>query len=72
MTNFSGFLFIEGNLTIHDGPVWIRGATIVRGTVDITGTNDFSTIAYDVTALDDLRTLFSYRISGPIHKLIAR
>jgi len=72
MTNFSGLMFIEGALTIQDGPCWIRGATIVRGTVDLQGTNDFSTIALDSTVLDEMRKLFSYRVSGPIHKIVAR
>jgi len=69
MTNLSGLLFVEGDLTIDDGPSWIRGATIVRGTVSLGGTTDFSTITFDEGVLDDLRKQFGYRVSGPIHRV---
>ncbi|HZN41720.1 MAG TPA: hypothetical protein VFD82_23150 [Planctomycetota bacterium] len=66
-SNFSGLLYVEGNLTMRD-PSEINGAVVVTGDVTIQGSNDFSTIRYDQSIIDAMMGSFgNYQRSKPLH-----
>lgn len=66
-SNFSGLLYVEGNLTMRD-PSEINGAVVVTGNCTIQGSGDFSTIRFDQTILDAMMMSFgNYQRSKPLH-----
>ena len=66
-TNFSGLLYVDGNLTMRD-PSEINGAVVVTGDCTIQGSHDYSTIRYDQSVMDAMMTSFgNYQRSKPLH-----
>ncbi len=62
-SNFSGLLYVEGNLTVRD-PCEINGSVICTGTMTVQGVPDFATINFDGEILNTLMTeLGNYRMS---------
>jgi hypothetical protein len=64
MADFSGLLYVAGDLVVQDGPCWLRGAVVIGGRLTTPGTRDWSLFGYDATVIDDLRRSFQYRIQG--------
>jgi hypothetical protein len=65
-SNFSGLLYVDGNLTMRD-PSEINGAVVCTGGASIQGSHDFSTIRYDQTIIDAMMTSFgNYQRSKPL------
>lgn len=54
-SNFSGLLYVEGNLTVRD-PSEIRGSVICTGNMTVQGAGDFATITFDAGVLNALMT----------------
>ena len=63
-SNFSGLLYIEGNLTMR-APASIFGGVVCTGNVSLQGVPDYATITYDGDVLETLmRSLGNYRMSN--------
>jgi hypothetical protein len=63
-SNFSGMLYVEGNLTVR-APSVINGSVVCTGNMNVQGAADYATINFDGEILDQLmRFLGNYRISN--------
>ncbi len=63
-SNFSGLLYVEGNLTIRS-PSIINGSIVCTGNMTVQGAADYATINFDVDVLQSLMTqLGNYRTSN--------
>jgi hypothetical protein len=63
-SNFSGLLYVDGNLTVRD-PCDINGSVICTGNLTVQGMPDYSTITFDGNILDVLLgKLGVYRVAN--------
>jgi hypothetical protein len=68
---FSGLLYVDGNLTIN-APAEIQGTVICTGSINISGSSDFSVVTYDDGILNRLRQeLGTYRFSSAVNRPMA-
>lgn len=67
LSDFYGLVYFTGQ-ALMDAPTRITGAVVTQGPFTMQGTGDFSNLDYDETVLNDLRKLYSYRISGSIRR----
>ena len=63
---FTGLIYVTGNLELR-APSLIRGAMIVAGSVNISGTGDKAELMYDAGVIAELRLeMGGYRITRPL------
>lgn len=67
LSDFYGLVYFTGQV-LMDAPTRITGAVVAENVFTMQGTGDFSNLDYDETVLNDLRKLYSYRISGSVRR----
>jgi hypothetical protein len=67
LSDFYGLVYFTGQV-LMDAPTRITGAVVTQGQFTMQGTGDFSNLDYDETVLNDLRKLYSYRVSGSVRR----
>ena len=68
MSNFSGLLYVDGNLTVR-APCEFRGSIVVTGNTTVQGSADFADIYYDDDVLNRLRlSTGNYRLAGAMRR----